>query len=129
MLLLSPRGPIHIDMAVGLFVDFITSTAHSASSTFEKNYRKWRELYLMDETLSWKEHVSSMGKKISSKLALFRRARKVLPKSACVTLYNTMVLPLFDYCAVVWDSCGQGSKSYLDKPPCCLYNRGPCYWV
>ena len=27
-----------------------------------------------------------------------------------------MVLPLIDYCAVVWDSCGQGSKSYLDKP-------------
>ena len=26
-----------------------------------------------------------------------------------------MVLPLFDYSAVVWDSCGQGSKSYLDK--------------
>ena len=68
---------------------------------------------IMDETLSWKEHVSSMGKKISSRLALLRHTRKVLPKSAFVTLYNTMVLPLFDYCAVIWDSCGQGSKSYL----------------
>ena len=26
-----------------------------------------------------------------------------------------MVLPLFDYSAVVWDCCGQGSKSYFDK--------------
>ena len=77
---------------------------------------------IMDETLSWKEHVSSMGKKISSRLALLRRARKVLPKSACVTLYNTMVLPLFDYYTVVWDSCGQGSKSYLDK----LNHRAAC---
>ena len=29
-------------------------------------------------------------------LALLRHARKVLPKSPCITLYNTMVLPLFD---------------------------------
>ena len=33
-----------------------------------------------------------------------------------------MVLPLFDYCAVVWDSCGQGSTSYLDK----LNRRAAC---
>ena len=39
----------------------------------------------------------------------------ILPKSTCVTFYNTMVLPLFDYRAVVWDSCGQGSKPYSDK--------------
>ena len=59
-----------------------------------------------------------MVKKISSRLALLHRARKALPKSACVTFCNTMVLPLIDYCTVVWDSCDQGSKSYLDK-----YNR------
>ena len=33
-----------------------------------------------------------------------------------------MVLPLFDYSAVVWESCGQGSKSYLDK----LNRRAAC---
>ena len=77
----------------------------------------------MDETLTWKEHVSWLGKKISSKLALLRRARnKVLPKPTWVTIYNTMTLPLIDYFAVVWDSCGQGSKSYLAKP----YRRAAC---
>ena len=50
----------------------------------------------MDETLSWKEHVSLLGKKVSSRLALLRRARG-LPKSTCITLYNTIVLPLFDH--------------------------------
>ena len=77
---------------------------------------------LMDQTLFWKEHISSMGKTISFRLAILRHAQKVLPKSSCLTLYNTMVLPLFDYCAVVWDSCGVGSKSYLDKP----YRRAAC---
>ena len=51
----------------------------------------------MEKTFSWKEHVSLLGKKVSSRLALLRRARKVLPKSSCITLYNTIVLPLFDY--------------------------------
>ena len=30
-------------------------------------------------------------------------------------LYNTLVLPLFDYCSPVWYSCGVGSKTYFDK--------------
>ena len=46
---------------------------------------------------------------------MLRRVRKVLPRSACTTLYNAMILPLFDYCAEVWDSCGIGNKNYLDK--------------
>ena len=56
---------------------------------------------ILDQTLSWKDHVSSLGKKISSRLGMFRRARKVLPKHTCLTLYNAMILPLFDYCAPV----------------------------
>ena len=50
---------------------------------------------------------------------MLRRARKVIPKEACITLFNAMVLPLFDYCCVVWDGCGQGNKIYLD----CLLKR------
>ena len=26
-----------------------------------------------------------------------------------------MILPVFDYCAVVWDSCGKTVREYLDK--------------
>ena len=37
-------------------------------------------------------------------------------------LYNTLVLPLFDYFSPVWDSCGVGSKAYLDK----LNRRAAC---
>ena len=55
-------------------------------------------------------------------LALLHRARKFLTTSTCITLYNTMVLPLFDNSAVVWDSCGQVGKSYLDK----LNRRAAC---
>ena len=62
------------------------------------------------------------GNKISSRLGVLRRARKVLPKPTCLMLYNTIVLPLFDYCSPVWDSCGAGCKDYLDK----LNRRAAC---
>ena len=69
----------------------------------------------MDPTLSWKSHINNLGKKISSELGMLRTARKILPQSSCIILYNTMILPLFDYCSVVWDGCGAISKGYLDK--------------
>ena len=76
----------------------------------------------VNNTLSWKDHVEYIGNKISSRLGILRRARKVLPKPTCQRLYNTLVLPLFDYCSPVWDSCGVGSKAYLDK----LNRRAAC---
>ena len=73
----------------------------------------------LDHTLSWKDHVEYIDNKISSRFGILRRAHKVLPKFTCLMLYNTILLPLFDYCSSVWDNCGVGSKSYLDK-----LNRG-----
>ena len=70
---------------------------------------------LLDPTLSWKDHVEYIDNKVSSRLGMLRRARKVLPKATCLMLYNTLVLPLFDYCSSVWDSCGSGSKVYLGR--------------
>lgn len=32
-----------------------------------------------------------------------------------VTLYEAMVLPLFDYCSAVWGSCGKMNSDYLEK--------------
>ena len=46
---------------------------------------------------------------------MLHQARKVLPKATCLMLYKTIVLLLFDYYSSVWDSCGFGSKVYLDK--------------
>ena len=69
---------------------------------------------ILDPCLTWNEHIEHIGNKISSRLGMLRRARKVIPKEACITLFNAMVLPLFDYCCVVWDGCNQGNMNYLD---------------
>ena len=70
---------------------------------------------ILDPCLTWNDHIEHIGNKISSRLVILRRARKVIPKEACITLFNAMVLPLFDYCCLVWNGCGQGDKNYLDR--------------
>ena len=86
------------------------------SNTRLERVNKFKYLgVLLDNNLSWKEHIEYISNKISSRLGILRRARKVLPKPTLQMLYNTLVLPLFDYCSPAWDSSGIGSKAYLDK--------------
>ena len=60
---------------------------------------------ILDPSLSWNDHVDDIGRNVSMKLGMLRRARKVIPRESCITLYNAMILSIFDYCAVIWDSC------------------------
>ena len=46
---------------------------------------------------------------------MLRKALKVIARESCLTLYNAMILPVFDYCAVVWDSCSKADREYLDE--------------
>ena len=82
---------------------------------FERVYKFKYLSVTLDPNLLWNKHINSMGSKISTWLGIHRKARKVLPKEACLTLFNAMILPRIDYCSSVWDACGQGSKNYLDR--------------
>ena len=46
---------------------------------------------------------------------MLRKARKVIPREACIILYDAMILPLFDYCCAVWGGCGKTNWNYLDE--------------
>ena len=70
---------------------------------------------VLDTTLSWNDHIDHISSKISYRLGMLRKARNVIPRDACITLYNAMILPLFDYCSAVWDGCGKTNRDYLDK--------------
>jgi len=41
--------------------------------------------------------VDYIGRKVSSRLGMLRRARMVISRESCITLYNAMVLPIFDF--------------------------------
>ena len=56
---------------------------------------------MLDPYLSWNEHIHRLVQNIV-KLGMLRKARKVIPRESCLTLYNAMILPVINYCAVFW---------------------------
>ena len=70
---------------------------------------------MLDPYLAWNDHIDYIGCKISAKFGILRNVRKVIPYESCLTLYNAMILLVFDHCAVVWDSCSKADREYLEK--------------
>ena len=90
-------------------------TVHARNNILGRVYQFKYLGVMLDSTLSWNDHIDYISSKISSRLGMLRKARRVVPREACITLYVSMVLPLFDYCSAVWGGCGQTNRSYLDR--------------
>ena len=56
----------------------------------------------LHQSMSWADHVDAICMKINQRIGLIRRIRNLLPLQTRVTLYNTLILPLFDYGDVIW---------------------------
>ena len=57
---------------------------------------------LIDDDFSWKSHTCHVSKIVSKYNGIFRKVRPFLPLDALHTLYNTLVYPYFNYCAMIW---------------------------
>ena len=68
----------------------------------------------IQQNLTWSEHIDNIGKKVNQRLGLIRRIKHLLPFQARLTLYNSLVLPLFDYNDIIW---GDKNNSSLSEPP------------
>ena len=55
----------------------------------------------LDQTLNLTAHVDKVYKKASGRLNLLRRIRPNLTKKAALTIYKTMLLPIFTYCSII----------------------------
>ena len=69
-------------------------------SAFDKTFKRvYQFKYLrvmLDLGLSWSDHIDHIASKISARLGMLRKACKVIPREACITHYDSMILPLFD---------------------------------
>ena len=63
---------------------------------------------LINDTLTWSDHVGLVCRKVNSCLNLVHRLSWFLPLSL-LTYLKSYILPHFDYCDVVWSSCTQES--------------------
>ena len=74
---------------------------------------------IIDDRLSWSNHIKELCRKISSAIGALRRIRSLISQSTAVQIYNALIQPHFDYCAPVWD----GLNSYLCEKLQKLQNR------
>ena len=66
----------------------------------------------VDRQLNWKDHIEGVRRKCLCGLAQLHRVKEALPNQLRKLLYQTLILPHLNYCAVVWAEC---SKTDEDK--------------
>ena len=70
---------------------------------------------LINDTLTWSDHVGLVCRKVNGCLNLLRRLSWFLPHSLLLTYLKSYILPHFDYCDVVWSSCTQEESRRLES--------------
>ena len=74
---------------------------------------------LIDEILSWNEHIEKLSTKIASGFGALKRIRSFAPSSTLQFIYYSLIQLHFDYCSVVWGNYGNTLGAKLQK----LQNR------
>ena len=70
---------------------------------------------LIDANLTWGSHIEKMAKKIASDIAAIKGVRQFVPPATLHLIYKALIQPHFDYCNVVWGSCGIKLADKLQK--------------
>ena len=56
----------------------------------------------VNQRMNWTDHIDSITSKVGQRLGLVRRVKHLLPMRARLTLYNSLIMPLFDNADIVW---------------------------
>ena len=67
---------------------------------------------LIDECLTWKNHIDCMAKTVSRNIGVMNKLKFCIPNRILHTLYCSLILPYLNYGILIW---GNTCKSYLDK--------------
>ena len=71
--------------------------------------RVYKAKYLgivIDDKLTWKDHIDHVSLKIKRNLGIMKRVRNNDPKESLIAFYKTMVEPYLRYCNSTWGKCG-----------------------
>ena len=67
---------------------------------------------LIDNNLSWKNHIDHIVINISRTIGLISKLRHFVPKHTLINIFRSLIAPYLSYGLIAW---GQACKSYLDK--------------
>ena len=56
----------------------------------------------IDEHLNWSPHIQKVSNKISRTLGIMNRLKRFLPTNALRLIYNSLILPYFQYSILTW---------------------------
>ena len=66
----------------------------------------------MNEHLSWVNHINHVENKISKTCGILTQLKYYLPQSVLLQIYNALLLPYIQYCAIIW---GNSSHNVLNN--------------
>ena len=69
----------------------------------------------IDSRLTFTDHVREIAKNAAKKMACIRRIAPLLDAKGCLTLYNSQVRSLLEYCPLVWSCCPPSYLGLLDR--------------
>ena len=70
---------------------------------------------VVNDTLTWADHIDMVCKKVSRSLNLLRRLSWFLPQPLLLLYLKSYILPHFDYCDVVWIGCTKAESLHLES--------------
>ena len=56
----------------------------------------------IDERLSWDEHIKQVASKVAKSVGILRKLKPVITCKLLLLVYNSLVLPYFTYCNLIW---------------------------
>ena len=65
---------------------------------------KFLGVYL-DKHLQWSDHVDAVIGKISKTCGILNKLKNRLPRHVLAIIYQSLILPYLQYCAIVWANC------------------------
>ena len=60
---------------------------------------------VIDDKLTWKDHIDYVSLKIKRNLGIMKRVRNDIHKESLIAVYRTMVEPYLRYCNNIWGKC------------------------
>ena len=59
---------------------------------------------IFNSHMNWNTHINYIATKISKIVGILYRLKDIYPQSVLLTLYNSLILPHFHYCLLLWGS-------------------------
>ena len=77
-------------------------------------------VFILDDHLNFNKHIFELCKQVTHKLYIMSEVRKYLTTEACIIIFKTMILALFEYGDIIYSGTSSDNLKKIDR----LFYRG-----